>query len=114
MEKNFDPTKRIRAYIQPRTQGPFFSRGDPGNDVGLHLVNLDYSVPGLVVADEKKKGKSCIPGRDLNLEHPLMAQAVDFFACLLLPLDRKFAFVKTSKSFKFHFGVFIVVFCRCF
>ena len=35
------------------------------------MVNLDYSVPGLVVADEEKKGKSSIPGRDLNPEHPL-------------------------------------------
>ena len=35
------------------------------------IVNLDYSVPGLVVADEKKKSKSCIPGQDLNPEHPL-------------------------------------------
>ena len=33
------------------------------------IVNLDYSVPGLVVADEYKNIKSCNPGQDLNPEH---------------------------------------------
>ena len=33
------------------------------------IVNLDYSVPGLLVADEKKKSKSYIPGQDLKPEH---------------------------------------------
>ena len=37
---------------------------------GLNVVvYLDYSVPGLVLADEKTKSKSCIPGQDLNTEH---------------------------------------------
>ena len=35
------------------------------------IVNLDYSVPGLVVADEKKKSKSCTTGQDLKPEHLL-------------------------------------------
>ena len=30
------------------------------------IVNLDYSVPGLVVADEKEKSKSYILAQDLN------------------------------------------------
>ena len=37
------------------------------------IVNLDYSTlfQGLVVAGEKKKSKSFMPGQDLNPEHPL-------------------------------------------